>query len=112
MIMLIALAAATAATADPGTAVQRIIVPYQDLDLATRTGSAVLERRVRAAAMKICGVADFDDFPETRDLDGCHQVVMATARAQVAAAVECARKGRVDREQGTVESRMARAGAR
>lgn len=90
MIMVIALTAA-AVTAAPSETMQRVLVPYGDLDLSRSASARSLTRRVARVAEQICGSGHAKDYPLMYDLQGCRQDVVDRARPQVKASVARAR---------------------
>ena len=103
MIFTLALAAA-AMTGQPSStyaephgsddAMQRILVYYDDLDLATRGGAATLNRRIWKAAQQICIPSNPSVSLMSLDVGGCLQAVSGSARGQLAAALARARASR------------------
>ncbi|HTK36340.1 MAG TPA: UrcA family protein [Caulobacteraceae bacterium] len=87
------LGASTAARAEtPDRAVSRQTVRYDDLNLASPAGEAVLRARVNAAAQAVCAPrADPRDLRETADFQACvakaaHDALSALPQAQRQAA--------------------------
>ena len=70
------------AFAFPESGSRQLVVSYADLDLSTRQGVRILDRRLRAAAATACGpTSDFD--PEGKnDARLCRTETLAQARAQ------------------------------
>ena len=64
-----------------------IEVPYGDLDLASSTGMATLESRVKVAIKRVCGTPQ----PDLRDLNDRLDYWRCIKKARAAAAAEIAR---------------------
>ena len=77
-----------------GDAIQRVLVHYDDLDLATRDGAATLNRRIWKAAQQICIPTNPGVSMMSLDLGGCLEAVTGSARGQLAAALARARASR------------------
>ena len=73
---LITIAAATPVRAETVS----VPVAYGDLDLSTPAGVATLDRRVRRAADRICGIADIATRVQVAQ---CRHEVLASAHADV-----------------------------
>ena len=73
-----AAAPALAQTAGPG----QLVVSYADLDLTTRSGVRVLDRRLRAAVQTACGPISSADPAGKNDVRECRAETLAAARAQ------------------------------
>lgn len=69
-----------AAPADEET----VIIAIGDLDLASASGTARFERKVRAAARSICGTTTAD-LNMQRQISDCQDEVIASAQTQLAA---------------------------
>lgn len=81
LVTLLAIGLASPALAtEPSSATIRI----GDLDLATPTGLAVFDARVRAAAGRICGVAPPMDHPTFWAVTDCRSAVRRSADHGVA----------------------------
>jgi len=66
-------------------------VKIGDLDLATASGAATLDRRIRAAARTICGSMPPRSLDMQRQVALCQDEVVAGARAEVETALAAAR---------------------
>jgi len=58
-------------------------VSYGDLNLDTREGNATLYRRLRAAALRVCGEPDSRDLRSTTEARACFAKAMDTAVRQI-----------------------------
>ena len=97
------LAAATiglAVTATPALAGERIVntttVTTAGLDLSTIEGQEMLDRRVKAAARKVCGVENVSTAGsriKSLSARSCYQKALASAKQQVASAVAEQQRG-------------------
>jgi UrcA family protein len=108
IMLAMAFAPATAAIADPesDTAPVTEQVSYADLDLATAAGQTMLQRRIEAAATRVCdmgGMQRLEDFAQSshcyakahqQGLRELRQLVAsrATSRTVVASALVVSRK--------------------
>lgn len=95
-----AMAADIVATAEARTAEVR----YGDLDLTSKAGRAALERRVAAAANRVCTSADPRDLMARANAESCRTAALDKAEPQIEAAVNRARV----RMAATVNSSVAR----
>lgn len=86
-----ALALATPAMAEHGEAV----IAFADLDLSSASGTARLERRVKHAAVDICGEMPSRGIAERMRVAACHNEVKANAAAQLEPVLEAARAGNI-----------------
>lgn len=86
-----ALAIASIALAAPAfantTNMQRQIVRYGDLDLASDAGRAVLDTRLTRAARSVCGVNDATDLGSKMSASACYKRSISAARDNVANAM-------------------------
>jgi len=83
--------AASAASAQAPAAGERIVVSYSDLDLASATGIARLNRRILTAAQAACGPTS-DSDPHGRNLaQSCRHRVFDQASSQARRAIALAR---------------------
>lgn len=64
-----------------------VLVPYGDLNLASASGAAALERRIKAAANRICGTEQAPGLAETLSVQGCRDDVFESARPQISKAL-------------------------
>ena len=92
MKTIVTLAAAVAALAAMPCQAQSpadgaVLVPYGDLNLASASGAATLERRIKAAANRICGVEQAPGLAETLSVQGCRADVFDSARPQISKAL-------------------------
>ncbi len=96
---LIAATAATTAFAAPAVTVgdattpRSVEVRHGDLNLASATGEAALNRRIAAAATAVCGRADIRDLSARQRVDACRATTLAAARTRVEVAVAAAKSG-------------------
>ena len=74
------LTAGGAAAADPAT----VRIRHGDLDLASPAGRAVFDRRVRAAATRICGTPPVMDDPTFWAVSDCRAQVIRSGETGVA----------------------------
>lgn len=67
------LAASTAARAEtPTETVRQQVVRYGDLNLATASGQAIFQARLKGAVQAVCGPrADLRSFQDTADYNAC-----------------------------------------
>lgn len=79
-LLLFALAASPAPAA-PAPAAAPVIVRTADLDLASRAGQRLLERRLAKAVVEACGAASDADLAGSNDVRRCRD----ETRAQIAA---------------------------
>ncbi len=91
----VALTAGTVALVTPAHAAETeevtIVVPIDDLDLKNEKDVARLDRRVRKAARQICGDVPTLEVLMRTLVIGCHDQVLANARADVETAIATAR---------------------
>jgi len=98
------LALAAAATAMAGLAtpsfanpveVKSETVAYSDLDLTTSEGRETLERRIEAAAKRVCSITPPTAADRTRraDANACLAKARASAKQQLAMATQDSRRG-------------------
>ncbi len=85
---IIAAALTTAASAQtPATAGQSVVVRYDDLNLGSARGQAMLDQRIVRAAKSVCGVNDGNhELAQTIESDHCFRTSMASAKLRLAAA--------------------------
>jgi UrcA family protein len=76
-------ASAQAAAFEPAT----VRVVYADLNLETRAGRLALERRVRAAARRVCGSVNVRDLRATADANRCMEETLGVAKLRLASLV-------------------------
>ena len=86
---LLAMALSGAAAGDVGTTVR---IRHGDLDLASPAGRAVFDRRVRAAATRICGTPPVMDDPTFWAVSDCRAQVTRSGETGVAVSL-AARRG-------------------
>jgi UrcA family protein len=81
----VAVAALGAAVAGAGEQLvtQSVAVKYGDLDLATSQGNAALYRRLRTAAVAVCGETDARDLRASADARACYAKAMEDAVRQI-----------------------------
>lgn len=89
---IVAIAAASPATAAPDSPEHSVSVPYADLDLYSEQGRARLQRRLDAAVRSVCGKAYPGGLYEVNQLRRC--IVDTTARARLVAGAVLARAER------------------
>jgi UrcA family protein len=77
-----------AAPADTGPSV---IVHYDDLNLATNSGAATLDRRISNAARQVCGEPDGRDLVQYQAHVACRTTALNAAHAQVEVMLASAR---------------------
>lgn len=92
MFRKILLAAALLATLAPAGAFarpdgERVRVYHGDLNLMSAAGRAQLDKRVAAAAKRVCAINGRLDPRALSESHACLKAAMASARAQVAAAI-------------------------
>lgn len=74
----------TAATVDPAFAAESgILVQYEDLNLGSAAGRAVLDARIERAASRLCGTAYFTELDIAAGVDSCRESTVAAAREQL-----------------------------
>lgn len=88
-----AVATATPASAHATTS-RSITVHSADLDLTSDAGTTTLDRRIRGAANRVCGMSGAFMLREKMDAAACRTAAIAGASAQVQLAVAAARQGR------------------
>ena len=82
---------ATPAMAGDETA---MVVKYDDLNLSTKAGQEHLERRIDAAAKKVCGISQRTGTRlESRGARKCYNRAKSQARAAFASVIEDSRRG-------------------
>lgn len=86
--------AAFAAPASAQTDTRSQAVHFNDLDLATNDGAAVLHQRIKGAVRSICGVNRAWTLKEKMDARACSDMAMADAMPRVQLAVAQARGNR------------------
>jgi UrcA family protein len=64
---------------------REVIVHLSDLNLAAPAGRATLDRRVRAAARKVCGALPAVQLEEVQQVRACQSAAMAQGWNQVTA---------------------------
>jgi UrcA family protein len=83
----IALAAVTLVVAFAGGAyaqqAPQLHVKYGDLNISTTAGANVLYRRIRAAAVQVCGVPDHRELARSAQAEACTARAVADAVAKV-----------------------------
>jgi UrcA family protein len=89
LLLAAALAAATPGAATPAERLVR--VAHADLDLATDAGVAALDRRIRAAANRLCEAGAARSVIEQRAGMRCRMDAIATAAGQRSRAIAAAR---------------------
>jgi len=72
------------------TAAQRVEVRYADLDLASASGRAALDRRIRAAVETACGTPSPADLRGTNLAAACRRTLAASFAAERAAVLAAA----------------------
>lgn len=60
-----------------------VVVPYGDLDLSAPTGSAVLDKRIEAAASDVCEKPDIRDVKSMAAWEQCKATAKASALEQL-----------------------------
>jgi UrcA family protein len=88
ILALAALAAgvSTFTAISPALASERgVLVSYDDLNLGSRAGRAMLESRIERAAEIVCGTANPTELDIAAGVAACREDAIASARAQVAA---------------------------
>jgi UrcA family protein len=70
---------------------ETIEVKIGDLDLATASGVATLDRRIRAAARTICGAMPANNLNMQKQVANCQDKIVAGARPDVETAIAAAR---------------------
>lgn len=85
LLALVAAAALGTGAANAADAVvtQSLSVNYGDLDLDTREGNATLYRRLRAAALRVCGEPDARSLREAGMARACYAKAMDDAVKQI-----------------------------
>ena len=77
---------ATAATVSPAYAADSaVLVQYEDLNLDSAAGRAVLGARLDRAARAVCGTAFINELDIAAGVDACREDTIASARAQLRA---------------------------
>lgn len=64
-----------------------VTVSYEDLNLGSAAGRAVLDARIERAARQICGTAFINELDFAAGVEACRRDVVAGARQQREAAV-------------------------
>jgi UrcA family protein len=82
---------ALAAFATPALAGTSINVSHADLNLATEAGARQLERRIEAAANRVCGVTRQQDLKAMMNARACKRAALAGALPKLQVAVAEAR---------------------
>jgi UrcA family protein len=78
---------ATSATVGPAFAADgRVLVQYEDLNLESAAGRAVLERRLDRAARSVCGTANIVELDIAAGVNACREGTIAAARQQLRSA--------------------------
>ncbi len=93
--IIAALALATVAIGGTAASAQQddTAVRYDDLDLSTKKGVKVLERRIDTAAKDVCGVTRSATRVISADTRDCVKTFKANAMNQFAAVIEQQRRG-------------------
>lgn len=78
-----------------GADAPKVSVEYSDLDLTNEKGQAALERRVLAAARKVCrtGYVATGTRVISPEQQSCLNAAKTSAKSQVAAIIEAANRG-------------------
>ena|ERR1700722_8679516 len=76
-------AAASTVTGSAQHAANSVRVSYRDLDLASATGSRVLEERITVAARKVCAADDIRDLRAVAAEGACQREAVSNALADV-----------------------------
>ena len=97
ILLLAAAAAASLVTLTPTAFAQepagQVRVSYADLDLSSRDGQRVLDRRIRTAVEQACGpISSADPAGKNRVLE-CRTETLALARAQRDSAIAAVSRG-------------------
>lgn len=75
---------ATTATVSPAFAAGgAVLVQYEDLNLNSAAGQAVLERRLDRAARSVCGTAFINELDIAAGVNACREDTIAAARRQL-----------------------------
>jgi len=75
---------ATTATVSPAFAADGgVLVQYEDLNLNSAAGQAVLERRLDRAARAVCGTAYFLELDIAAGVNACREETISAARQQL-----------------------------
>jgi len=78
---------ATAATVSPAIAAESgVLVQYEDLNLDSAAGRAVLEARIDRAASRVCGTAFINELDIAAGVNACREDTIAAAREQLRSA--------------------------
>lgn len=75
---------AVAGTAASAEDAPTAIVTYADLNLSSTAGVVALNRRISAAARRICGEDDIRDLQRQAAVDACRTAAVRSAAPQVA----------------------------
>ena len=78
-------------TVSQAAAGDSVRVSYADLNLTTEFDQARLQRRIKYAAVSVCGPADHRDIPFTRAIGVCRSETIADVQPAYEAAVAAAR---------------------
>ena len=74
----------TAATVSPVYAAESgVVVQYDDLNLGSAAGRAVLEARIDRAASRVCGTYNILELDIAAGVNACREDAIAAARAQL-----------------------------
>ena len=77
----------TAATVSPAFAAERgVLVQYEDLNLDSAAGRAVLDRRLDRASARVCGTAFINELDIAAGVNACRAATIAAAREQLSGA--------------------------
>jgi UrcA family protein len=82
-----AAAPAAAMPAWPGEEVTSVVVSFAGLDLSKRADAARLDRRIRAAAVEVCGTVPTRDLAFAPGVAGCQKEAISRAKAEVTLAM-------------------------
>lgn len=86
--------AVTATPAIAGGDKNAMVVKYDDLNLNSKAGQEHLERRIDAAAKKVCGISERTGTRlQSGKAQRCYQKAKAQANAAFASVVEDSRRG-------------------
>jgi len=77
--------AAVAGTSASAQDVPTALVSYADLNVSSTAGVAALNRRISAAASRICGTADIRDLQGTAAVHTCRTTAIRSTVSQIAA---------------------------
>ena len=79
----VALGTTTATTQPAFAADSGVLVSYEDLNLNSAAGRAVLEARIDRAARLVCGTAYINELDIAAGVDACRADTIAAARQQL-----------------------------